>query len=49
MKVPATDPSMWAMRSHIKAKFEDGVLKISVLKKEAKPEVEEKKFIAIEG
>ena len=33
----------------IKAKFEDGVLKISVPKKEAKPQVEEKKFIAIEG
>ena len=33
----------------IKAKFEDGVLKITVPKKEAKPQVEEKKFIAIEG
>ena len=32
----------------IKAKFEDGVLKVDVPKKEAKPEVEEKKFIAIE-
>ena len=31
------------------AKYEDGILKISVPKKEAKPQVEEKKFIAIEG
>jgi HSP20 family molecular chaperone IbpA len=33
----------------IKAKFENGILKISVPKKEAKPEVEENKYIAIEG
>ena len=33
----------------IKAKFEDGVLKITVSKKEPVPEVEEKKYIAIEG
>lgn len=33
----------------IKAKFEDGILKINVPKKEAKAEVPEKKFIAIEG
>ncbi len=33
----------------IKAKFEDGILKISVPKKEEKPEVEENKYIAIEG
>ena len=33
----------------IKAKFEDGVLKISVPKQEAKPKVEDKKFIPIEG
>ena len=33
----------------IKAKFEDGILKLSVPKKEAKPEIEERKFIAIEG
>ncbi|MGN0341260.1 MAG: Hsp20/alpha crystallin family protein [Roseburia sp.] len=33
----------------IKAKFEDGVLKIAVPKKEAKPAVEDKKYIAIEG
>ena len=32
----------------IKAKFEDGILKISVAKKEAK-KLEEKKYIAIEG
>lgn len=33
----------------IKAKFEDGVLKLSIPKKEAKPAVEDKKYIAIEG
>lgn len=33
----------------IKAKFENGVLAIGVPKKEAKPVVEEKKYIAIEG
>ena len=33
----------------IKAKFEDGILKVSVPKKEAKPQVEEVKRIAIEG
>ena len=33
----------------IKAKFEDGILKINVPKKDAKPEVEEHKFITIEG
>ena len=33
----------------IKAKFENGVLKIDVPKVEAKPKVEEKKLIAIEG
>ncbi len=33
----------------IKAKFEDGILKVSVPKKEEKPQVEEKKYIAIEG
>ncbi len=33
----------------IKAKFEDGILKISVPKKEAKPKIEENKFITIEG
>jgi HSP20 family molecular chaperone IbpA len=33
----------------IKAKFEDGTLKISVPKKELKPEVEEAKYISIEG
>ncbi len=33
----------------IKAKFEDGILKINVPKKEAKAEVPQKKFIAIEG
>ena len=33
----------------IKAKFEDGILKISVPKKDPAPAVEEKKYIAIEG
>lgn len=33
----------------IKAKFEDGVLKVFVPKKEAKPAVEENKYITIEG
>ncbi|MGN0166204.1 MAG: Hsp20/alpha crystallin family protein [Lachnospiraceae bacterium] len=33
----------------IKARFEDGVLKVTVPKKEAKPEVEENKYITIEG
>ena len=33
----------------VKAKFEDGILKVFVPKKEAKPVVEEKKYIPIEG
>ena len=33
----------------IKAKFEDGVLKIAVPKKQEQPKLEEKKSIAIEG
>ncbi len=33
----------------IKAKFEDGVLTVNVPKMDAKPAVEEKKYIAIEG
>ena len=33
----------------IKAKFEDGILKIGIPKKEAKPEVEANNFITIEG
>lgn len=33
----------------IKARFEDGVLKVSIPKMEEKPKVEDKKFIAIEG
>ena len=36
-------------QTDIKAKFEDGILKIFVPKKEAKPVVEEKKYITIEG
>ena len=33
----------------IKAKFEDGILKVAVPKKDAKPKVEENKYITIEG
>ena len=33
----------------IKARFEDGTLKLSVPKKEQQPQVEEKKYIAIAG
>ena len=33
----------------IKARFEDGILKVSVPKKEAKPVIEESKYIQIEG
>ena len=33
----------------IKAKFEDGVLKLTLPKKEEVPKVEEKKYISIEG
>lgn len=33
----------------IKAEFKHGILKLFVPKKEAKPEVEEKKYISIEG
>lgn len=33
----------------IKAKFENGILKLSIPKKEDKPVVEESKYIAIEG
>ena len=36
-------------KDEIKARFEDGILKVSVPKKEAKEEVPQKKFIAIEG
>lgn len=36
-------------QNEIKAKFEDGILKLSVPKKEAKPKVEENRYIAIEG
>ena len=34
-------------QNDIKAKFEDGVLKLEIPKKEAKPEVEEAKYISI--
>ena len=33
----------------IKAKFENGTLMLTVPKKESAPQVEEKKYIAIEG
>ena len=33
----------------IKARFEDGVLKVSVPKKQPEPKVEQKKYITIEG
>ena len=33
----------------VKAKYEDGILKLTIPKKEAKPEVETKKHISIEG
>ena len=33
----------------IKARFEDGILKVMVPKKEAKPAVEENRYITIEG
>ncbi len=33
----------------IKAKFENGILKLTVPKKDAQPEVEEPKYISIEG
>lgn len=36
-------------QEEIKAKFEDGTLKLLVPKKEAKPAVEEKRYITIEG
>ncbi|NCB93339.1 MAG: Hsp20/alpha crystallin family protein [Clostridia bacterium] len=36
-------------QDEIKARFEDGILKVAVPKKEEKPAVEEKKYIAIEG
>ena len=36
-------------QTDIKAKFEDGVLKIAVPKKEVQPKVEESNYIAIEG
>ena len=38
-----------AREQYIKAEFKHGILKIFVPKKEAKPEVEQKKYIAIEG
>lgn len=36
-------------QEEIKARFEDGTLKLIIPKKEEKPAVEEKKYIAIEG
>lgn len=37
------------VQEDIKAKFEDGILRISIPKKEIKPAIEESKYIAIEG
>ena len=37
------------LQEDIKARFEDGILKVSVPKKEAKPVIEESKYIPIEG
>jgi HSP20 family molecular chaperone IbpA len=36
-------------QDEIKAKFVDGVLKVAIPKKEAKPQVEKSNFISIEG
>lgn len=36
-------------QEEIKARFDNGILKVSIPKKESKPEVEESKYIAIEG
>ena len=36
-------------QEEIKAKFEDGILKVAVPKKQARPAVEESKYIQIEG
>ncbi|MBR1391751.1 MAG: Hsp20/alpha crystallin family protein [Lachnospiraceae bacterium] len=36
-------------QEEIKARFDNGILKVSIPKKEAKSEVEESKYIAIEG
>ena len=36
-------------QENIKARFEDGILKVMVPKKEAKPAVEENRYITIEG
>ncbi len=50
--VPANEASMLAMmlpKTDIKGEFKHGILKLFVPKKEAKPAVEEKKYIAIEG
>ena len=38
-----------ALKEDIKGEFKHGILKLFVPKKEAKPEVENKKYIAIEG
>mgnify|MGYP000511957924 CR=1 FL=1 len=45
-KLPGGDS---VKQEDIKAKFENGILKLSVPKEEAQPKVEENKYIAIEG
>ena len=52
MQAPAREAIMLARiqtEDDIKAHFEHGMLTVTVAKKEAKPAVEEKKHIAIEG
>ena len=36
-------------QEEIRARFEDGILKVAVPKKQAKPAVEESRYIQIEG
>ena len=37
------------LQEDIKAKFEDGILKVAIPKKETKPAIEQSKYIPIEG
>ena len=47
--MPITLAELDVEEDDIKAKFEDGVLKIAVPKKQEQPKLEEKKTISIEG